>query len=64
VETLGPEKAHLREVAWHPQLETTASGFDELHRARPADPDVQEHVLSEEVVTAISTAAELGCDLS
>ena len=67
VETLGPEKLTHGEVAGGPQPEAYRRRlFEELHRVRPAAPDLHvEYVLSEEdVVTAIlRTAADLGCDL-
>lgn len=67
VDTLGPEKLTFGEVGAGPQPELyRARLLDELHHARPADPELRvEYVLSEEeVVTAIlRTAADLGCDL-
>lgn len=67
VETLGPEKLTYGEVSEGPQPELYRERLlDELHHARPADPDLRvEYVLSEEdVVTAIlRTAADLDCDL-
>jgi nucleotide-binding universal stress UspA family protein len=66
VETLGPEMLSVGELS-QPQPEAYRRRlWDEIHHARPPDPDIHvEYVLSEEdLVTAIlRTAEERNCDL-
>jgi nucleotide-binding universal stress UspA family protein len=66
VETLGPERVSFGEVGKRQPEAFRRRLWDEIHHARPADPQLHvEYVLSEEdVVTAIlRTAVDLECDL-
>lgn len=66
VETLGPENLTFGEVGKRQPEAYRQRLWDEIHHARPADPQLHvEYVLSEEdVVTAIlRTTTDLECDL-